>query len=186
MKAETLRKAFPPGTAYKNLHQGRLRAAAVLVALEPEKGVWLTRRSARMTAHPGQVSFPGGKIEPFDASPEAAALREAQEEVGLDPAQVEILARMDDYVMTVTQFHISPVVALVPKNVALLPADEEVEELFVLPFADLLNAAYPIRRKAFRQVGVREFWLWPHEDHVIWGATAEILYRLAMRLRGVA
>ncbi|MDE1907194.1 MAG: CoA pyrophosphatase, partial [Rhodospirillales bacterium] len=107
------------------------------------------------------------------------------EEVGLDPAQVEILGRMDDYVLTVTQFHISPVVALVPEKVALLPADEEVEELFVLPFADLLNAEYPVRRKAIRQVGVREFWVWPHKDHVIWGATAEILYRLAQRLRGV-
>ncbi len=184
MKAEALRKAFPPSFLYKNLQQGHLRAAAVLVALEPEKGVWLTRRSARMTSHPGQVSFPGGKIEPFDANPEAAALREAQEEVGLDPAQVEILGRMDDYVLTVTQFHISPVVALVPEKVALRPADEEVAELFLLPFADLLNAEYPIRRKAIRQVGVREFWVWPHKDHVIWGATAEILYRLAQRLRG--
>lgn len=186
MKAQTLRAAFPPGFAYKNLHQAGLRAAAVLVPLQPEKGVWLTRRSVRMTAHPGQVSFPGGKIEPFDASPEAAALREAQEEVGLDPAQVEILARMDDYVLNVTQFHISPVVALVPEKVAFLPANEEVEELFLLPFAVLLNPQYPMRRKASRPSGVREFWVWPHEDHVIWGATAEILYRVAQRLRALS
>ncbi len=180
-----LRAAFPLGSAYKVLQQGQLRAAAVLVALEPGRGVWLTRRSARMAAHPGQVSFPGGKIEPYDATPEAAALREAQEEVGLDPAQVEILGRMDDYVMTVTQFHISPVVALVPEKVALLPATAEVEEVFLLPFSVLLNPQYPVRRRAIRQMGVREFWVWPHEDHVIWGATAEILWRLAQRLRGV-
>ncbi|MBU6448026.1 MAG: CoA pyrophosphatase [Rhodospirillales bacterium] len=185
MKAEVLRAAFPQGFAYRNLQQGRLRAAAVLVALEPGNGVWLTRRSTRMTAHPGQVSFPGGKIEPYDVTPEAGALREAQEEIGLEPARAEILGRMDDYV-TGTGFHIAPVVALVPEKVALLPATEEVEELFVLPFSVLLNPEYPARRRAVGQVGLREFWVWPHEDHVIWGATAEMLYRVAMRLRGVA
>jgi 8-oxo-dGTP pyrophosphatase MutT (NUDIX family) len=185
VKAQTLRQAFPQGFAYKNLELGRLRAAAVLVAMEPCKGVWLTRRSTRMPAHPGQVSFPGGKIEPFDASPEDASLREAREEVGLNPTQVEILGRMDDYVIG-SGFHIAPVVALVPEKVPLLPATDEVEELFVLPFSVLLNPEYPIHRKAFWQSGLRQFWVWPHEDHVIWGATAEILRRLALRLREVA
>ncbi|MDE2239021.1 MAG: CoA pyrophosphatase [Rhodospirillales bacterium] len=184
MRAGLLRTAFPQGFAYKNLQVGRLRAAAVLVALEPGKGVWLTRRSMRMPSHPGQVSFPGGKVEPFDASVEAAALREAQEEVGLNPAQAEVLGRMDDYV-TGTGFHIAPVVALVPEKVALLPATEEVEELFLLPFSVLLNPDYPTPRKAYGQTGLRDFWVWPHPDHVIWGATAEMLRRVAMRLRGV-
>ncbi len=184
MKAQTLRRAFPAGLTYKNLELGRLRPAAVLVALEPERGVWLTRRSTRMTDHAGQVSFPGGKIEVSDVSPEAAALREAQEEIGLDPAQAEILGRLNDHV-TGTGFHIAPVVALLPENVTLLPETEEVEELFPLPFSDLLNPDYPIRRRAVWRGGEREFWLWPHDDHVIWGTTAEILRRLALRLREV-
>lgn len=180
-----LREAFPLGLTYKNLELGRLRAAAVLVPLEPGRGVWLTRRSTRMTDHAGQVSFPGGKIERFDASPEAAALREAQEEIGLDPARAEIIGRLNDHI-TGTGFHIAPVVALLPEKVELLPAAEEVEELFALPFSDLLNPEFPVRRKAHWRGGEREFWLWPHADHVIWGATAEILRRLALRLRGVA
>jgi len=185
VKAQTLRQAFPSGLAYKNVDVGRLRPSAVLVALEPGRGVWLTRRSTRMAEHAGQVSFPGGKIEMSDASPEAAALREAQEEIGLDPAQAEILGRLNDHV-TGTGFHIAPVVALLPENVALLPETEEVEELFALPFSALLNPDFPVRRKAVWRGGAREFWVWPHEDHVIWGATAEILRRLALRLREVA
>lgn len=185
MNALALRRAFPAGLTYKNLELGRLRPAAVLVPLEPGKGVWLTRRSTRMADHAGQVSFPGGKIERFDASPEAAALREAQEEIGLDPAQAEILGRLNDHV-TGTGFHIAPVVALLPEHVTLVPETEEVEELFALPFADLLNPDYPVRRKAVWRGMEREFWVWPHQDHVIWGATAEILRRLALRLRGVA
>ena len=90
----------------------------MLVPLEPERGVWLTRRSALVPNHAGQVSFPGGKIEAYDASVEAAALREAAEEIGLDPAGTEILGRMDDFI-TGTGFHIAPVVALVPKKRAL-------------------------------------------------------------------
>ena len=185
MKATALRRAFPAGLAFQTYEVGLLRPAAVLVAMEPDKGVWLTRRSARMAAHPGQVSFPGGRIELRDASVEAAALREAQEEVGLDPARVEVLGRMDDYV-TGTGFHIAPVVALMPDGLGLSPAADEVEELFVLPFSTLLNPQYPVCRRVHGQIGMRKFWVWPHEDHVVWGATAEILYRLAIRLRGVA
>ena len=185
MKAEALRRAFPPGLAFQAYELGRLRPAAVLVPLEPGRGVWLTRRSTRMPTHAGQVSFPGGKIEPFDASVEAAALREAQEEIGLDPARTEIIGRLNDHV-TGTGFHIAPVVALLPEKMELLPETEEVEELFALPFSDLLNPDYPVRRRASWRGVEREFWVWPHEDHVIWGATAEILRRLALRLRGVA
>lgn len=185
MKAETLRRAFPAGLAYENLDLGKLRPAAVLVPLEPEKGVWLTRRSTQMPTHAGQVSFPGGKIEASDISTEAAALREAQEEIGLDPAQAEIIGRLHDHV-TGSGFHIAPVVALVPERVRLLPEAKEVEELFALPFPALLNPDYPYRRRVAWRGVEREFWVWPHEDHVIWGATAEILRMLALRLRGVA
>lgn len=178
-----LRRRLPSGVSHARLAAPKHKPAAVLVALEPERGVWLTRRGAAMPSHAGQVSFPGGKIEPGDASPEAAALREAQEEIGLDPGCVEILGRMDDHV-TLTGFHIAPVIGLVPKDVQLRPEPGEVEEVFCLPFEVLLDPALPHRRRA--EIRGRElvFHIWPHPDHVIWGATGEILRRLALRLRG--
>lgn len=159
-----------------------MRKAAVLVALEPGKGVWLTRRSAHLNEHAGQVSFPGGKIEARDVSPEAAALREASEEIGLNPEKADILGRLDDYV-TGTNFHIVPVVALLPEGVNLVPAVDEVAEIFNLPFEVLLNPDYPYLRTVNYLGVTRTFWVWPHEDHVIWGATAAILRMLAARLR---
>jgi 8-oxo-dGTP pyrophosphatase MutT (NUDIX family) len=159
-----------------------LRPAAVLVPLEPERGVWLTRRSAQMPSHPGQVSFPGGKIEVGDASVEAAALREAVEEVALDPATTEILGRMDDFT-TGSGFQISPVLALVPRGVRFVAAPGEVQEVFCLSYAALLDREAPRLRRACWRGKVREFWVWPHESQVIWGATARILVNLARRLR---
>jgi 8-oxo-dGTP pyrophosphatase MutT (NUDIX family) len=185
LDAAALRRLLPPGLAHNALAPAANRPAAVLVALEPECGVWLTRRSARMSAHAGQVSFPGGKIEPGDASVEAAALREAAEEIGLDPAQAEILGRMDEYI-TGTGFHISPVIALVPQGVRFTLDPREVEEVFCLSFEALLDPALPHPRHAVRRGAAYKFWVWPHEDHVIWGATARILRDLAQRLRGAA
>ncbi|HQU03857.1 MAG TPA: CoA pyrophosphatase, partial [Acidocella sp.] len=123
------------------------RRSAVLVVLEPGRGVWLTRRSNNLPAHAGQVAFPGGKIETFDASPEAAALREAWEEVGLPPKAVEILGRMDDHI-TGTGFHIVPVVGLVSPGVVFHPAAGEVAEIFCLGFDILLDPQAPQRRHA--------------------------------------
>jgi 8-oxo-dGTP pyrophosphatase MutT (NUDIX family) len=180
---EELRRCLPFGLAHSLLAPAHYRPAAVLVPLEPGRGVWLTRRSAKMPSHANQVSLPGGKIEPGDGSAEAASLREAQEEVGLDPAMVEVLGRMDDHVTT-TGFHIVPVVALVPRGVRLVAASGEVQEVFCLPFAELLDKTMPQRRRVVLRGGEHEFFVWPHEEHVIWGATAAILYALAQRLRG--
>ncbi len=185
MTEAELRRRLPPGLEHKRLAPARNRPSAVLVVLEPERGVWLTRRSPLMLNHAGQVSFPGGKIEPSDASVEAAALREAEEEIGLAPTAVEILGRMDDFV-TGTGFHISPVIALVPKYVLLRPDPGEVQAVFCLPFEILLDSGRPRRRRAVWRGGAREFWFWPHEAHVIWGATAHILLKLAERLRQAA
>jgi 8-oxo-dGTP pyrophosphatase MutT (NUDIX family) len=164
------------------LDVGGHRQAAVFVGLEPGRGVWLTRRANGLPTHAGQVAFPGGKIEAFDESPVAAALREAFEEVGLDPGVVEVLGQMDDYV-TGTGFHIAPVVGLVPRGVVLVPAVDEVAAVFCLPFEVLIDPAAPRRRSASFRGETREFWIWPAE-HFIWGATAEILVGLARRLRG--
>jgi 8-oxo-dGTP pyrophosphatase MutT (NUDIX family) len=175
------------GTAPPPAAAARLIAAAVLVPILPAPGaaVLLTKRTAHLRSHAGQVSFPGGRIDPEDATAEAAALREAQEEIGLDPARVELLGRLPDYV-TGTGYRVTPVVGLVRPGPALVPSPEEVEAVFELPFAVLLDPAAPTKRRAFTRGYWREFWVWPHPEHDIWGATAGILVELARRLRGEA
>lgn len=164
--------------------------AAVLVALVrgPVPGVLLTKRTEHLSRHAGQVSFPGGRIDATDADAEAAALREAEEEIGLDPALVDVVGRLDDYV-TGTGYRITPVVGLLPRgrgleHLGLSPSAFEVEHVFELPLAVLLDPAAPQRRRAQWRGRWREFWVWPHPEHYIWGATAGILVNLAARLRG--
>jgi 8-oxo-dGTP pyrophosphatase MutT (NUDIX family) len=164
--------------------------AAVLVpfVLGPAPGVLLTKRTANLSSHPGQISFPGGRIDPGDASAEAAALREAEEEIGLDPARVVLAGRLDDYV-TGTGYRITPVLGLLPPGVALdmlnlMPSAHEVDAVFELPLAVLLDPAAPQRRRSEFRGRLREYWVWPHPEHYIWGATAGILVNLAARLRG--
>jgi 8-oxo-dGTP pyrophosphatase MutT (NUDIX family) len=164
--------------------------AAVLVpfVLGGEPGVLLTKRTAHLNKHAGQISFPGGRIDPGDAGPEAAALREAHEEIALDPGSVEVVGRLGDYI-TGTGYVITPVLGLLPEGLDLdglglaLSADE-VEAVFVLPLSVLLDPAAPERRRAHYRGRWREFWVWPHPDHYIWGATAAILVHVAARLRG--
>ncbi len=158
--------------------------AAVLVGIEtgPAPGVLLTRRTAHLRQHSGQVSFPGGRIDPGDASPEAAAVREATEEVGLDPSHVEVLGRLPDYV-TGTGYLVTPVLALLTPGYAARPNAHEVADIFHLPLAVLLDPAAPVRRGAEYKGVWREYWVWPHPEQFIWGATAAMLVHLARRLR---
>ncbi len=163
--------------------------AAVLVpfVLGLSPGVLLTKRTAHLTKHAGQVSFPGGRIDPGDASAEAAALREAEEEIGLDPSCVELAGRLADYV-TGTGYCITPVLGLLTPGVALdalglVASPDEVDVVFELPLAVLLDPDAPQRRSAVWQGKRREYWEWPHPEHHIWGATAGILVGLASRLR---
>lgn len=166
------------------LSGGPLVPAAVLVGIVQGRapGILLTKRTSTLKAHAGQVAFPGGRIEAADASPEAAALREAEEEIGLAPERVEVLGRLPDYV-TGTGFRISPVLALVPDRLDLVANPDEVEAIFTLPLAVLLDPRAPERRLAEFRGRSREFWVWPHPEHYIWGATAAILVHLAHRLR---
>ncbi len=170
-----------------DLIDGPLRPAAVLVPIVhgAQPGILLTLRTAHLSAHAGQVAFPGGRIEPDDASPEAAALREAQEEIGLHPDQVELAGRLPDYV-TGTGYLITPVLALLPEGLPFVPSPDEVAEIFTLPLETLLDPDAPERRTRPFRGRERKFWVWPHERHYIWGATAAILVHLAARLRSQA
>jgi 8-oxo-dGTP pyrophosphatase MutT (NUDIX family) len=160
----------------------RMAAVLVPIILHPAPTVLLTLRAAKLSSHAGQVSFPGGRIEPGE-TPEAAAVREAAEEVGLDPRLPELLGRLPEHA-TGTGFRITPVIGLVPPPLNLVADPAEVEEPFELPLSVVLDPAAPERRSAEWKGRRREFWVWPHERHYIWGATAAILVNLAKVLRG--
>jgi 8-oxo-dGTP pyrophosphatase MutT (NUDIX family) len=159
-------------------------AVLVPVILGPAPGILLTKRNAHLNKHGGQVSFPGGRIDAHDKDAESAALREAEEEIALDRAQVEILGRMADYV-TGTGYIITPILGLLPPALELRPAPEEVEAVFELPIEVLLDPDAPKRQRHHVRGIWREYWVWPHPDHYIWGATAAILVHLAQKLRAV-
>jgi len=158
--------------------------AAVLVpiVLRPEPSLLLTKRTSHLTKHAGQVSFPGGRIDPGDEHAPAAALREAEEEIALDPALVEIVGCMDDYV-TGTGYRITPVLGLLPPAVTWAASPDEVEAVFEFPFSVLLDPDAPRRQKQHVRGRWREYWVWPHPEHFIWGATAAIMHHLAGKLR---
>ncbi|PZW40022.1 NUDIX domain-containing protein [Humitalea rosea] len=159
------------------------KEAAVLVGilLHPEPTVLLTLRAATLNAHAGQVAFPGGRIEPGE-TPESAALREAAEEVGLDPRLPVLLGRLPDH-LTGTGYRITPVVALLTPPFSLTPAPDEVEEPFEYPLSRLLDPMLPERGQRNFRGRDRVFWVWPHDRHLVWGATATILLNLARVLR---
>ena len=160
--------------------------AAVLVpiVMHAAPSLLLTKRTAHLKKHAGQVSFPGGRIDPEDAHAEAAALREAEEEIALNPTHVEIIGRMDDYV-TGTGYRITPILGLLPPDLVYRPSPHEVEEVFEFPFSVLMDPDAPRRQKQHVRGGWREYWVWPHPDHFIWGATAAIMHHLAGKLRSL-
>lgn len=169
----------------EGLSETGIKPAAVLVAavLRAEApGILLTQRAAHLSTHAGQVSFPGGRIEPGE-TPEAAALREAAEEVGLDPRLPQVVGRMPRH-RTGTGYVITPIVATVEPGFRLTCDPREVASAFELPVAVLLDPDAPSRESAIWKGQRREYWTWPHGDHRIWGATAAILVNLANAIRG--
>lgn len=162
-----------------------LKAAAVLVpvVLGEDPAVLLTKRTSHLTRHAGQISFPGGRIDPEDSGPEAAALREAHEEIGLDGGAVEVLGRLSDHV-TGTGYRITPVLATLRPALTYQLSPHEVDAIFELPMRVVLDPDAPRRQRQHVGGVWREYWVWPHPEHYIWGATAAILVQLARRLRG--
>ncbi len=156
--------------------------AAVLVPLYRDRNAWhalFTQRTDSVDVHRGQVSFPGGRIEPDDPGPEQAALREAAEEIGLRPQDVEVLGRLDP-LLTVTQFRVEPVVGIIPWPYPLRLNAHEVAAVFGVPLEWLADPANLETRQqeALEGPPVKIHFFRPFEGHVIWGATARITLHL--------
>lgn len=159
--------------------------AAVLVALVDRSGgthVVLTQRAAHLSAHAGQISLPGGRMEVWDISAVATALRESEEEIGLEPDRVEVLGSLRAY-DTVTGFRVYPIVGWVAEPPPAWRADPaEVTEVFEVPLAFLIDPANHRRDFYVRHGHRRHFFVLPYEDRYIWGATAGILVNFARAL----
>lgn len=155
--------------------------AAVLMPLVERRGglaVLLTRRSDHLRDHPGQISFPGGRVEPGDAGPLATALREMDEELGIDPAHVGVAGYLPAQAV-VTGFVVTPVVGFLPGNIDVRPDAREVAETFEVPLRyvlDPLNLRESTRVVHGLEVPVFEY---TYSGHRIWGATASMLHTLA-------
>ena len=157
--------------------------AAVLIAVTDrrEPGVLLTRRTDTLRRHSGQIAFPGGRIDPEDDGPVGAALREAEEEIALPSSHVQVIGEVDSY-RTVTGYDVTPVLAVIPPDLPLIPAEAEVADLFEVPLSFLLDPANHRQNAVQFEGAERRFYeiLWG--DRRIWGATAAMLVNLSRRL----
>jgi 8-oxo-dGTP pyrophosphatase MutT (NUDIX family) len=157
--------------------------AAVLIAIteRPDPGVILTVRRENMRTHAGQIAFPGGRVEAGEDAV-AAALREAHEELGLNPEAAEPVGRLDDY-RTVTGFVIAPIIAVIPPDLDLTPHEHEVGDWFEAPLAHLLDPDNQKQESAVFAGRERRYWQIEWSGRRIWGATAAILVNLSRRLQ---
>ncbi|MEA3063797.1 MAG: hypothetical protein QOJ27_225 [Sphingomonadales bacterium] len=160
-----------------------LMPAAVLVAVvdRPSPTIILTERPKTMRKHPGQISFPGGRIDPGDDGPVAAALREAEEEIALPRTAVQLVGMADVY-RTITGFQVTPVVGVVPPDLPLRPQPGEVAAMFEAPLDYLLDPRHQIVRKVEWQGRERCYYEIEWEGRRIWGATAAMIVNLSRRL----
>jgi 8-oxo-dGTP pyrophosphatase MutT (NUDIX family) len=162
----------------------QLREAAVLVPVidaGPDAQVILTRRAAAMRKHSGQVAFPGGAVDPEDGSVEIAAMREAEEEIGLDRRFVEPVGRLPVY-MTTTGFRITPVLAVVHPGFTLTANPDEVDAVFQTPLSFLMTQANHQRESRVWEGIERHYYVMPYGEHHIWGVTAGIIRTMYERL----
>ena len=157
--------------------------AAVLIAVtdRADPGVILTVRRDTLRTHAGQVAFPGGRIDPGEDAV-AAALREAQEEILLDPAAVDMVATIEPY-RTVTDYRVTPVIGVIPPDLPLEPHEHEVAEWFEAPLSHLLDPSNQVRRSALFQGRERHYYEIDWNGRRIWGATAAMIVNLSRRLQ---
>ena len=190
--ADTLREALERGRRRQIVllegdvldeSEDEIMPAAVLVAIvdRPEPTVILTERPMTMRKHPGQISFPGGRIDPGDDGPVAAALREAEEEIGLPRDSVEIVGIADLY-RTITGFEVTPVVGVIPPGLDLRPHPGEVAGMFEAPLNHLLEPSHQIVRTVEWRGRERSYYEIDYEGRRIWGATAAMIVNLSRRL----
>ena len=172
------------------LHDGMARdwaeattAAAVLIPVtdRAEPGVILTHRPETMRRHAGQAAFPGGRVDPGDADEIAAALREAEEEIGLAPSLVEVVRAVDLY-RTITGYTVTPVIGVIPPDLPLVPNPHEVASIFEVPLAFLLDPANHLQVEIDWNGEPRHYWEMHYGEHRIWGATAAMIVNLSRRL----
>ena len=159
------------------------RAAAVLIPItdRAEPGVILTQRPTWLRSHAGQVAFPGGKVDDSDESSIFAALREAEEELNIPPARVEVIGVADTY-YSGSGYSIAPVVGIIPPDLELQPNPQEVEDWFEVPLAFLLDPANSIKKETNWNGQQRSYYDMQWGERRIWGVTAGIIANLVRRL----
>jgi len=173
--------AGDPGTGGE---AGALTPASVLVpivAREESLTVLFTRRTEHLRAHSGQISFPGGRVEPGDPGPTATALRETQEEIGLAPERIEVIGTLPEY-RTRTGYRVTPVVGVVAPPFTLQADAREVDAVFEVPLSFLLDPRNHQRHAREFQGRMISYYAMPWREHYIWGATAAMLVNLYLRL----
>lgn len=166
------------------IEQLNLRDAAVLIGVidDPDEArVILTQRTTKLRKHAGQIAFPGGGIDDVDGTPEVAALREAEEEIGLDRRFVETVGRLPQY-LSGTGFRIQPVLAVVQPGFVITPNPDEVDSVFEVPLSFLMNPDNHQQDSRMWQGVVRHFYVMPYRERRIWGITAGIIRTLYERL----